>query len=90
MKYQAARQIPPHVRQTRASQGRKLRAMYRSLRMSRLDSAKFLHVTERCLHNWESGRQPVLFAALKLMRLHMRYDLPGQDWQRWPIAAGKL
>ena len=42
-----------HVVQSRVEQGRKLRAMYRSLGWSRADCAKFLHVTERCLHNWK-------------------------------------
>ena len=82
--------MAPHVLESRAHQGRKLRAMYRSLGWSRADCAKFLHVTERCLRNWEMGRHAVPFAAFKLMRLHLRYDLPGKDWEGWHIAAGKL
>ena len=43
--------------------------MYRSLGWSRADCAKFLHVTERCVHNWEAGRHAIPFAAFKLLRI---------------------
>ena len=62
--------IPGHVRQARIQQGKKLRAMYRSLGLSRAQCAKFLHVTERTLHNWEAGTHPIPFAAFKLLRIH--------------------
>lgn len=75
---------------SRASQGRKLRAMYRSLGWSRADCAKFLHVTERCLHNWESGRHAMPFAAFKLMRIWCYHELPGDQWRGWSISRGKL
>ena len=71
-------------------QGQKLRAMYRSLGWSRADCAKFLHVTERSLHNWESGRHAIPFAAYRLMRIHCGYRLPGRAWDGWSISAGKL
>ena len=71
-------------------QGQKLRAIYRSLGWSRADCAKFLHVTERSLHNWESGRHAIPFAAYRLMRIHCGYRLPGRAWDGWSISAGKL
>lgn len=64
--------------------------MYRSLGWSRADCAKFLHVTERSLHNWESGRHAIPFAAYRLMRIHCGYRLPGRAWDGWSISAGKL
>ena len=64
--------------------------MYRTLGWSRADCAKFLHVTERCLHNWESGQHAVPFAAFKLVRLHLGYELPGHQWRGWSISRGKL
>ena len=64
--------------------------MYRSLGWSRADCAKFLHVTERCVHNWERGRHAIPFAAYKLIRLHLGYELPGRDWDGWSISRGKL
>lgn len=71
-------------------QGSRLRSMYRSLGWSRADCAKFLHVTERCLHNWERGRHAIPFAAFKLIRLHLGYELPGRDWDGWSISRGRL
>ena len=61
--------LPGHVMQSRVEQGRRLRAMYRNLGWSRADCAKFLHVTERCVHNWEAGRHAIPFAAFKLLRI---------------------
>lgn len=81
---------PKDVRQSLAQQGQKLRALYRSLGWSRADCAKFLHLTERCLQNWEAGRHPVPFAVMRLMRIHCHMELPGQDWQGWCISRGKL
>ena len=82
--------MPAHLRQSRANQGRKLRALYRTLGWSRADCAKFLHVTERSLHNWESGRHAIPFAAYRLLRIHCGYRLPGRAWDGWSISAGKL
>ncbi len=64
--------------------------MYRSLGWSRADCAKFLHVSERCVHNWERGRHAIPYAAYRLLRLHIGYELPGQDWDGWSISRGKL
>jgi len=64
--------------------------MYRSLGLSRADCAKFLHVTERTLHNWESGHHDIPFAAYKLLRLFNGIDLPGASWAGWSISGGKL
>ena len=76
--------------QSRVEQGRKLRAMYRSLGWSRADCAKFLHVTERCLHNWERGRHAIPFAAFRLLRISCYMELPGKDWDGWHLSGGKL
>jgi hypothetical protein len=64
--------------------------MYRNLGLSRADCAKFLHVTERTLHNWESGRHDIPFAAYKLLRLVSGHELPGASWAGWSISGGKL
>lgn len=64
--------------------------MYGSLGFSRAECAKFLHVTERTLHNWESGRHDIPFAAYKLLRFVTGHELPGSGWAGWSFAAGKL
>jgi DNA-binding XRE family transcriptional regulator len=71
-------------------QGRKLRALYRSLGYSRAGCAKFLHISERCLRNWETGRHRVPYATLRLLRITCYMELPGKDWQGWHLGAGKL
>ena len=43
----------------RVDVGRRLRSMYRNLGMDLSSCAKFLHVTERTLRNWESGKHDI-------------------------------
>ena len=64
--------------------------MYLSLGMNRAACAKFLHVTERTLHNWESGQHAIPYTAYKLLRLHACHELPGKAWQGWRLHSGKL
>ena len=79
-----------HDQETRIQLGLRLRIMYRNLGLSRADCAKFLHVTERTLHNWESGRHDIPFAAYKLLRFISGHELPGASWAGWSISGGKL
>ena len=51
--------------------------MYRNLGLDLPGCAKLLHVTERTLHNWESGKHDIPFAAYKLLRLLNRMDRKG-------------
>lgn len=57
---------------------------------SRAQCAKFLHVSERTLHNWENGIHAVPFVALKLLRIMNRYELPDPAWRDWVFHRGKL
>jgi hypothetical protein len=76
--------------ETRASLGLRLIRMYRSLGWSRAACAKFLHVCERTLHNWESGRHDIPYAAFRLLRIECGYELPGAAWAGWRLSGGKL
>ena len=71
-------------------QGLRLRALYRSLGWKRSECAQFFHVSARTLHNWESGATAIPYAVLKLLRIHARYELPGQEWNGWVFHSGKL
>jgi Phage protein len=42
------------------------------------------------LHNWNSGRYDIPFAAFKLLRVLLRYEIPHDDWQGWHFSGGKL
>ena len=64
--------------------------MYRNLGLDLPGCAQLLHVTERTLHNWQSGKHDIPFAAYKLRRLLNRMDLPGESWAGWRFYGGKL
>lgn len=76
--------------ETRMEQGRKFKAMFSSLGLSVVDVANFLQVTPRTVQLWVSGRVRIPFAAFKLMRLQLRYELPGKAWEGWHLSAGRL
>lgn len=75
---------------TRAQLAYRFRAMYRNLGLDLAGCAKLLHVTERTLHNWQSGKHDIPFAAYKLLRLLNRMELPGESWAGWCFHGGKL
>lgn len=64
--------------------------MYRNLGLDLPGCAKLLHVTERTLHNWESGKHDIPFAAYRLLRLLNHMELPGDSWAGWCFHGGKL
>lgn len=75
---------------SRVQLGERLRSMYRSLGMTRSDCAKFLHVSDRTLHNWESGKHDIPYAAYRLLRIHCGYALPGSAWRDWQFLGDAL
>ena len=79
-----------HDRDTRSQLAQSFRSMYRNLGMDLPACAKFLHVTQRTLHNWESGKHVIPFAVYKLLRLLNRMELPGPSWAGWSFHTGKL
>lgn len=76
--------------QTRAQLALRFRAMYQSLGLDLPGCAKLLHVTERTLHNWMSGKHDIPYTAYRLLRLLNRMELPGQTWDGWCFYGGKL
>ncbi|HRP19707.1 MAG TPA: VC1465 family Xer recombination activation factor [Alicycliphilus sp.] len=77
-------------RDTRLQQAQKFRAMYRNLGLDLPGCAKLLHVTERTLRNWESGKHDIPHATFKLLRLLNGMELPGDSWRGWSFHGGKL
>jgi DNA-binding transcriptional regulator YiaG len=53
-------------------------------------AAKVLHVSERTLHNWESGAVRIPYAAFKLLRLLRGGELPGPAWKGWRLTQDTL
>ncbi|CAM3549030.1 VC1465 family Xer recombination activation factor [Paracidovorax anthurii] len=64
--------------------------MYRNLGLDLAGCAQLLHVTERTLHNWQSGKHDIPYAAYRLLRLLNRMELPGDSWAGWCFHGGKL
>jgi len=79
-----------HDPETRAQLAFRFRAMYRNLGLDLEGCAKLLHVTERTLHNWQSGKHDIPYAAYRLLRLLNRMELPGASWSGWCFHGGKL
>lgn len=53
-------------------------------------TAKLLHVTERTVHNWESGRSRVPYAAYKLLRVLRGFDLGHPAWAGFRLDGPTL
>lgn len=75
---------------TRAMLSERFKTMYRQLGLDRTEAAKFLRVSERTLHNWESGKHEIPYSAYKLLRLQTYQELPGTAWRGWSFSAGCL
>ncbi|WP_159606073.1 VC1465 family Xer recombination activation factor [Hydrogenophaga sp. PBL-H3] len=71
-------------------QALRFKAMYTRLGFSVADAAKFLQVTPRTVHAWISGRVRIPYAAYKLLRVQLHYELPGDAWSGWSLSAGRL
>lgn len=76
--------------EARVELGTRMRAMYLGLGMDRDATANFLQISSRTLHNWETGKHVIPFAAYKLLRLLNRMELPGPSWAGWSFHTGKL
>jgi transcriptional regulator with XRE-family HTH domain len=58
--------------------------------LSKKEAAEMLRVTYRTLHNWESGRIQVPYAAFKLLRILTGYELPSDAWRGWMFLGDAL
>jgi Phage protein len=76
--------------ETRAMLGKRFKAMYSSLGFNASEAAQLLQVSERTVHNWVSGAVQIPYAAYRLLRLQLRYELPGKAWEGWRLTAGHL
>lgn len=68
----------------------RFKTMYRQLGIDRAAAAQLLRVSERTLHNWESGKHEIPYSAYKLLRLLSFSEMPGKAWEGWHFAAGRL
>lgn len=68
----------------------RFKATYASLGLTVADVGKLLHVTPRTLHNWNAGRSDIPYAAFKLLRVLLHYELPSPAWEGWHFSGGVL
>jgi transcriptional regulator with XRE-family HTH domain len=52
--------------------------------------AALLHVTPRTVSNWERGQVAIPYAAYKLLRVLLAFELPGEAWKGWTIRGDTL
>jgi DNA-binding XRE family transcriptional regulator len=64
--------------------------MRQSLSLSRPAVVKLLRVSERTLHNWETGKVRIPYAAYKLVRLFNSYEIFHPIWRDWKIVGSRL
>lgn len=76
--------------QTRSDRGVRFKAECATLGLSVDEIGKLLRVTSRTVHNWQSGRVRAPYAAVKVLRLMKRMDLPGAGWDGWTFHSGRL
>lgn len=68
----------------------RFRTMYRDLGLTRTSVAQLLRVSERTIHNWETGHHQVPYSAYKLVRLMTHQEFPNPAWAGWHMTAGVL
>lgn len=68
----------------------RFRTMYRDLGLNRAGVAQLLRVSERTIHNWETGHHQVPYSAYKLVRLMTHQEFPDPAWAGWHLTAGVL
>lgn len=49
-----------------------------------------MHVSERTVHNWETGKVRIPYSAYKLLRILRHYELPHPAWKDWRIIGEHL
>ena len=64
--------------------------MRQNVSLSRRATAKLLHISLRTLHNWESGKVQIPYAAYKLIRLFNSYEIFHPIWKDWRIVGSRL
>lgn len=69
---------------------KRFRALLADQHLKHPDAAKLLHVSLRTLQNWLSGRHPVPYAVIRLLRLLRYMELPGEAWRGWSFSRGVL
>jgi transcriptional regulator with XRE-family HTH domain len=59
-------------------------------RLSVKDASELLHVSERTVLNWESGRARIPYTAYRLLRVLRNHELPHDAWDGWRLSGDTL
>lgn len=59
-------------------------------RLTQEEVACLLHVTGRTVALWEAGKTGIPYAAFRLLKIHVGFELPGKAWKGWSIRGDTL
>ncbi len=59
-------------------------------RLTQVEVACLLHVTSRTVALWEAGKTGIPYAAFRLLKIHVGFELPGEAWKGWSIRGDTL
>jgi transcriptional regulator with XRE-family HTH domain len=68
----------------------KFRQVRQQVGLTQKDAACLLHVTTRTVALWESGKSGIPYAAFKLLKILVGFELPGEAWKGWTIRGDTL
>jgi DNA-binding transcriptional regulator YiaG len=68
----------------------KFRQVRQLVGLTQKEAACLLHVTARTVALWESGKSGIPYAAFKLLKILVGYELPGAAWKGWTIRGDTL
>lgn len=68
----------------------KFRQVRQQVGLTQKETACLLHVTARTVALWESGKTGIPYAAFKLLKILVGFELPGEAWQGWSIQGDTL
>jgi len=54
------------------------------------DVAAMLHVSQKTVKNWETGKTQIPYSAFKLLKVLTNYDMPDARWEGWCLRDGAL
>lgn len=68
----------------------KFRQVRQLVGLTQKETACLLHVTTRTVALWESGKSGIPYAAFKLLKILVGFELPGEAWKGWTIRGDTL
>lgn len=78
------------VRYLRSIEAEDFETLRLTHRLSVKTASELLHVDQRTIINWESGRTRIPYAAYRLLRVLRNHELPHEAWDGWRLVGDTL